>query len=103
MYAIIQDRGRQYKVEAGQTLEIDSLPENAGSEITFDKVLMVREGEDLVIGAPFVEKASVKALVKGTHKSAKIHVYKFKRRKNYKRKIGRRQRFTTVEILTISK
>ncbi len=93
--AIIQDRGRQYVVEADEELVIDHLPGVAeGDEVVFDKVLALGD----TIGAPLVDGASVKATVKAHEKGKKIHVYKFRRRKDYRRKQGHRQAHTRVTI-----
>ncbi|RME85754.1 MAG: 50S ribosomal protein L21 [Planctomycetota bacterium] len=101
MFAIIQDRGKQYKVSEGQILWVDLLPNQKGEEIEFDKVLVVSKEEETHVGTPFVEKAKVKAKVLGQEKAKKIHVYKFKRRKGYKRKQGHRQRYTSLKVVSI--
>lgn len=101
MFAIFQDRGKQYKVSEGQILRIDLLPKPKGEEVEFSNVLMVGQEEDVQMGAPFVEKAKIKAKVLGEEKAKKIQMYKFKRRKGYKRKQGHRQRYTSIKILSI--
>ncbi|MEM7453286.1 MAG: 50S ribosomal protein L21 [Planctomycetota bacterium] len=102
MYAIIADGGRQYKVEQGQTLEIDYREAEAGSTITFDKVLAVGGDEGFKLGQPTVSGASVTASVIGDTKGQKIFVQKFRRRKNSKRRTGHRQKYTQVKIESIS-
>ena len=99
MYAIIEDRGNQYHVREGDTLEIQlqDVPENAGA-ITFDRVLMVGEGDSARIGQPYLENAKVTASLKGEIKGDKITVIKMKRRKGYRRKQGHRQRYLQVQI-----
>jgi len=102
MYAIIEDGGRQFKVEEGQELTIDYRESaNAGDELTFDKVLALRTDEAVTVGTPTVEKASVKAEVVGTVQGPKLIVQKIRRRKNSRRKTGHRQAYTTVKIQSI--
>ncbi len=103
MYAIISDGGRQYKVEEGQTLEID-LREMADdqTELVFDRVLAIGDGEAAKIGAPVVDGASVTAEVVGETKGDKIYIQKFRRRKNSKRRTGHRQGYLKVKISKIS-
>lgn len=103
MYAIISDGGHQYKVEEGQFLEIDFRSLEAGSELTFDKVLAVSKGEgDFKLGTPTVEGAKVTAKVIGETKGDKIYVQKFRRRKNSKRRTGHRQKYVKVQINSIA-
>ena len=97
MYAVINDRGKQYTVKAGERLRVDRMDVDAGEGVTFDRVLLVG-GDDLQIGRPVVEGASVQCTVLGEHKDAKIIVFKKKRRKKYRRKQGHRQRYTDVRI-----
>lgn len=96
--AIINDRGRQYVVESDDELVIDHLPDVAeGDEVVFDQVLALGD----TIGTPHVAGATVKATVKAHEKGQKLHVYKFKRRKDYRRKMGQRQTHTRVTIGSI--
>ena len=99
MYAIIEDRGGQYNVREGDTVEIQrqDIPEET-DKIVFDRVLMVGEGENARIGQPYLEDARVTASVKGEVKGDKITVIKMKRRKGYRRKQGHRQRYLRVQI-----
>lgn len=100
MKAIIEDRGRQYVVDGGETILVDHLADKEpGSEHVFDKVLML--GDD--VGSPYVKGASVKAKIVGHVKGTKLIVQKFKRRKDYRRKQGHRQTFTRLTISKISK
>ena len=102
MYAIIEDRGRQYKVQAGQELEIDLLSDqDAGAELTFDKVLLVSSEGDTKVGSPYVKGSKVKAKVTGQFKDKKVDVIRFKRRKGFKLKQGHRQHYTTIKIESI--
>ncbi len=102
MYAIIADGGRQYKVEEGQTLEIDFREAKAGDSLTFDRVLAVGSDSDLKLGAPLVEGASVTAKVIGETKGDKVYIQKFRRRKNSKRRTGHRQKYIKVQIGSIA-
>lgn len=102
MYAIIADGGRQYKVEEGQILDIDLREAEDGSELAFDKVLAVSDGEQFSLGQPTVDGASVSASVVGSVKGDKISVQKFRRRKDSRRRTGHRQKYTRVKIGSIS-
>lgn len=99
MYAIIEDGGKQYKVSAGDALLIERRDLDEGqSEITFDKVLMVGEGEKSNVGAPWIEGATVTAKIERELKTAKVTGIKFKRRKGYMKKFGHRQQMVRVSI-----
>lgn len=98
MYAIISDGGKQYKVEEGQELAIDYRGLKEGEELTFDRVLAVGNGDDVTLGAPVVDGASVTAKVLKTTQGKKIDVMKLRRRKNSRRKTGHRSLFTKVKI-----
>ncbi|MCC8159989.1 MAG: 50S ribosomal protein L21 [Oscillospiraceae bacterium] len=102
MYAVIVTGGKQYKVSEGDTLFVEKIEAEEGSAVTFDKVLMVGEGEDVKVGAPTVEGATVEANIVKNGKSKKIYVYKMKRKKNERKKKGHRQPFTKVEITKIN-
>ena len=102
MYAIIADGGRQYKVEEGQELEIDLRDVNAGDEIPFDRVLTISSEDGVKVGQPVVDGASVTAEVIAEIKGEKIHVLKFRRRKNSKRRTGHRQRYIKVRVSSIT-
>ncbi len=103
MYAIIQDGGRQFKVEEGQELTIDYRDLPAGDKLTFEKVLAISNGAgDLQLGAPTVAGATVTAEVLGADKGEKLVVQKFRRRKNSRRKTGHRSLLTRVKIAKIS-
>ncbi|TCP32245.1 LSU ribosomal protein L21P [Scopulibacillus darangshiensis] len=97
MYAIIETGGKQLKVEEGQALYIEKLQAEEGETVTFDKVLFVG-GDNVKVGAPTVEGASVTAKVEAHGRGKKVVVFKFKRRKHYRRKQGHRQPFTKVTI-----
>lgn len=98
MYAIIETGGKQYKVQEGDVLYIEKLNAGEGESVTFDKVLAVSKESGLVLGAPLVSGAAVSAKVEKHGKGEKIIVYKYKSKKNYRRKQGHRQPYTKVVI-----
>ena len=102
MYAVIVTGGKQYKVSEGDTLFIEKLNAEEGAAVTFDQVLVAGEGENVKVGAPTVEGATVEAKVVKNGRSKKIYVFKMKRKKNYRRKQGHRQPVTKVEITKIN-
>ena len=102
MYAVIETGGKQYKVSEGDTVFIEKLDVEEGAAVTFDKVLVVADGENVKIGAPLVDGASVSANVAKNGKAKKIYVFKMKRKKNYRRKKGHRQPYTKVVIEKIN-
>ena len=102
MYAIIVTGGKQYKVSEGDTLFIEKLDAEENDTVTFDTVLMAGEGDDVKVGAPTVEGATVEAKVIKNGKAKKIYVFKMKRKKNERTKKGHRQPFTKVEITKIN-
>lgn len=98
MYAIVQTGGKQFQVAKGDILEIEKLDAAAGDQVSLDQVLLIRDGETLQIGQPTVENASVKAKVLAHDRAKKIIVFKFKKRKQYRRTQGHRQSFTRIKI-----
>lgn len=101
MYAIIETGGKQIKVEAGQEIYVEKLNGEAGETITFDKVLFVG-GDDAKVGVPFVEGATVTAKVEKHGKQKKITVFKYKAKKNYRKKQGHRQPYTKLTVDAIN-
>ena len=101
MYAVIHTGGKQYRVQEGEVLRVEKLSAEAGSQIEFDRVLLVGEGEVLTIGCPFVEGGKVTATVRAHGKGDKVEIVKFRRRKHYMRRKGHRQLFTELEITAI--
>ena len=101
MYAIIETGGKQIKVEQGQEIYIEKLDVNADEVVTFDKVLFVG-GDDVKVGAPFVAGATVTAKVVKNGKAKKIIVFKYKAKKNYRKKQGHRQPYTKLVVESIS-
>ena len=100
-YAVIKTGGKQYKVAQGDRLRVEKLPASVGDTVTFDEVLLVG-GDAIKIGAPLVAGAKVEAKVVAQEREKKIIVFKFRRRKNYRRKNGHRQPFTALEITGIT-
>lgn len=98
MYAVIETGGKQYKVQEGDIIFIERLIAEENSTITFDKVLAVAGDNGLNVGAPYVESASVDAKVLKHGKDKKIMVFKYKAKKNYRRRQGHRQPYTRVQI-----
>ena len=102
MYAVIKTGGKQYRVEEGQTLNVEKLDADAGSSIDLDEVLMVANGDDVKIGTPYVESGKVSAEVVAHGRGDKIRIVKFKRRKHFRKQMGHRQSYTTIKITGIS-
>ena len=100
-YAIIRTGGKQYRVEPGDLLRVESLPGEVGSDIDFPEVLLTSTEGGLAVGAPLVADAKVSARIVAHEKSRKILVYKKKRRKNYRRHHGHRQNLTTIRVLSV--
>lgn len=102
MYAVIKTGGKQYKVAVGDKLKIELIPAEVGSKVTLSEVLMIANGEDVVIGSPIVAKANVEATVSATGRHKKIRIFKMRRRKHYQRHQGHRQYYTELTIDAIN-
>ncbi|MCB5186256.1 50S ribosomal protein L21 [Methylobacillus gramineus] len=102
MYAVIKTGGKQYRVAAGDKLKVEKLVGDVGSEITLDKVLLVSDGENTTVGAPLVQGASVQAKVVSHGRGDKVMIFKFRRRKHYRKTQGHRQSFTEIQIEKIA-
>lgn len=98
MYAVIATGGKQYRVAEGDIIKVERLPVEAGSEIEFDKVLMVGAGADVSVGAPYVEGGKVSATVRAHGRGEKVEIVKMRRRKHYRKQMGHRQDYTEVQI-----
>jgi large subunit ribosomal protein L21 len=98
MYAVVATGGKQYKVQKGEVLRIEKLDGQAGTAVSFDKVLMISDGETIKVGAPVLESATVSGHIVEQGKAKKVLVFKYKRRKRYRRTQGHRQQFTAVQI-----
>jgi large subunit ribosomal protein L21 len=105
VYAIIEDSGQQFKVSSGDVIQVDNRDlDDDAKELTFEKVLLVSDGDDVTVGTPLVEGASVVAeIIDPESKGEKIDVIKYKRRKGYRRHKGHRQQYVEVRIGDIKK
>ncbi len=101
MYAVIKTGGKQYKVEKGTTLRVEKLEGDAGTQLTFEEVLLVADGENVQIGTPMLGGAKVSAEIVAQEKGEKLIVFKFRRRKAYRRKNGHRQSYTAIKVTDI--
>jgi len=101
VYAIIRDRGTQYRVEEGQVVEVALLDADPGSQLELGEVLMVGGSDSVKVGTPLVEGAKVLAKVLDTTKGDKIIVFKYKNKKRYRRRTGHRQQYTRIAISQI--
>lgn len=101
MYAVIESGGKQHRVKEGETLKLEKIEVPTGESVDFDKVLLVGEGEDVKIGAPYVKggKVSAEVISQGRHK--KVKIMKFRRRKHSMKQAGHRQWYTEVKITGI--
>lgn len=102
MYAVFQSGGKQHRVSEGQIVRLEKLEVEKGSEVVFDKVLLVANGGDLKVGGPFVDGATIKAEIVEHGRGDKIKIIKFRRRKHYRKQQGHRQWFTDVKITAIA-
>jgi len=98
MYAVIQTGGKQYRVKSGEQVKVERLPAEIGATVSFDRVLMLGEGDGARIGAPFVDGARVKATIVAQGRGEKLRIFKLRRRKHYAKTQGHRQGFTEVRI-----
>ena len=101
MYAVIQTGGKQYRVAEGETLRVEKLSANTGDKLSFSPLLFADDGGNVQIGKPNVSGIQVEAEVLGQDLGDKIVIYKYKRRKSYRRKTGHRQPFTALKIVSI--
>jgi large subunit ribosomal protein L21 len=102
MYAVIKTGGKQYRVAEGQTLKVEKLEIEEGASVEFDTVLMIADGDQVEIGAPYIEGARVSATVKSQGRGPKVRIVKFRRRKHYRKTQGHRQSYTELRISGIS-
>ena len=102
MYAIIETGGKQYKVQNGDQLRIEKLNAEAGSTVVFDKVLACGEGSDIKVGTPYLEGLTVEGEVVESGKGDKVIIFKYKAKKDYRKKQGHRQPYTLVEITSVA-
>ena len=101
MYAVVSSGGKQYKVQKDEILRVEKISGDIGAPVSFDKVLMFSDGENVNIGQPVLENVLVNGHIVEQDKAKKIIVFKYKRRKRYRRKQGHRQQYTAVKIDSI--
>jgi large subunit ribosomal protein L21 len=102
MYAVVRTGGKQYRVSAGEKLKVEQIAADVGAEIVLDQVLFLGTGDDIRMGTPLVDGATVTARVVGHGRGEKIRIFKMRRRKHYRKTQGHRQNFTEIEILGIT-
>jgi large subunit ribosomal protein L21 len=98
MYAVIKSGGKQYRVQSGAQLRVESLVADVGAAVSFDEVLLVGSGDTVKVGAPLVSGAKVKATVVAHGRGDKVKIFKMRRRKHYQKSQGHRQDYTEVRI-----
>jgi large subunit ribosomal protein L21 len=101
MYAVIKTGGKQYRVNAGERIKVEKLVAEVGDTVTLDQILMVSDGEKTTIGSPIIKGATVKATVVSHGRGDKVMIFKFRRRKHYRKTQGHRQSFTEIKIEAI--
>jgi large subunit ribosomal protein L21 len=102
MYAVLKTGGKQYRVQPGDRLRVEKLEVSPGDAISLDQVLMVVDGASVRVGKPFLDGASVSAVVKEHGRGDKIRIVKFRRRKHYRKQMGHRQHYTLLEVTSIA-
>lgn len=101
MYAVIETGGKQYRVQPGETVVVETLPGDAGDAIQFDRVLLISDDQSVAVGRPAIEGAVVTGEIVEQGLGEKLIVYKFKRRKNQRKRNGHRQPYTAVKIASV--
>jgi len=102
MYAMVEIQGSQYKAEKGARLTVQRLESDKGAVVEFDKVLLLRSDKDVKVGAPYVKGAAVKTVVEDHVRGSKVIVFKYKRRKRYRRTRGHRQAYSILRVEEIT-
>jgi len=102
MYAVFESGGLQFRAEEGTSIKVPHITANPGDSISIDKVLLVNDGDNSFIGSPYLESAKVEAEIVTEGLAKKVDVYKFKRRKKYRKLQGHRQKFTEIVIKKIT-
>lgn len=102
MYALVEIKGKQYKVERDSVITVDRIDSEEGSQVEFDQVILLRTDKKVQVGKPYVAGVSVKAEIESHDRGKKVIVYKHKRRKNYHRTKGHRQEFSTIRVKEIA-
>lgn len=101
MYAVIANGGKQYKVAEGQLIQLETIKADQGNEVQFDQILLLADGENITVGAPFIKNATVKGEIVEHGRAKKIEIIKFRRRKHHMKRMGHRQNYTLVKITGI--
>jgi large subunit ribosomal protein L21 len=102
MYAVIKTGGKQYRVNSGETLKVEKIEVDVGGTVTLDEVLMLNDGTKTTIGTPFIGGAKVEATVLSHGRGDKVMIFKFRRRKHYRKTQGHRQSYTEIKIESIA-
>jgi len=102
MYAVVQTGGKQYRVSQGDTVRVEKIAADEGASVELDRVLMVADGDDIKVGAPYLEGGTVSATVKAHGRGKKVKIIKFRRRKHYMKRQGHRQSYTELQITGIN-
>ncbi len=102
MYALVEIKGKQYKAETGSTLKVDKFDKGAGETVEFASVMLVQDDKGTRVGQPYLQGVTVKAVVEGHKRDPKIRVFKYKKRKNYRRTRGHRQHYTLIKVQEIA-
>jgi large subunit ribosomal protein L21 len=102
MYAVIRTGGKQYRIQVGEKLKVEQIEAQSGSELILDQVLMIADGENISMGNPLVDGATVSATVLGQGRHDKIRIFKMRRRKHYQKHQGHRQNYTEIQITGIA-
>ena len=102
MYAVVKTGGKQYRVSTGEKLKIEQIPADVGAEIVLDEVLLIADGDTVRMGTPMLAGAQIKAKVLAHGRGDKVHIFKMRRRKHYRKSQGHRQNYTEIEILGIA-
>jgi len=102
MYAVIKTGGKQYRVIVGETLKVEKLELAEGESLELDSVLMIADGEEVKVGAPYLEGGKVTATIKSHGRGKKVDIIKFRRRKHHRKQMGHRQSYTELEITAIN-
>ena len=101
MYAVIETGGKQYRVQPGDTVVVETLPGESGDAVAFDRVLLISDDESVAVGRPVIDGARVTGQIVEHGRDIKLTVFKFKRRKNYRKRNGHRQQYTAVKIESV--
>jgi large subunit ribosomal protein L21 len=102
MYAVIVSGGKQYRVSEGDVIRVEKIKADQGASVDLDKVLMVADGDDIKVGAPYVDGGKVTATVESHGRGDKVKIVKFRRRKHSRKQMGHRQHFTELKITGIA-